>query len=282
MKKYSQKEDGITLLSLIVTVIILLIITVISIYSFATKNNQIILNDLDIRVIVQQIKENYELYQIKAIAYSKNYDIEDLNWDGENNPTNTAKIENANVEDEIVYILGDIPKKLKNKLIIKNGILYFYNLSEKEIDWVNKFNIPLYTETSLIEYTEGVLEVGDLEITIDFEGCITINGNSNENKYFIKVTNGIECAYGNNASNILQEWINSPKVLVKAGTKIVHEVEVISGNFIGEQVNVVLRDSTNTAEFNCKLGEKNFKVEGTCLNDIEFSYIYIADRKSVV
>lgn len=264
--------NGMTLISFVITIIILIVL------AFVVTNGAkgiLKLNNIDIALQISEIKENYEVYKIRAEGHSLNYDITTLQWDGEALPRNTAKVKNDIHEDDVEIILGRISDRLKNKLLIKDGILYFTNLTENEFTWVSDYDIPLYTK-SLLDYTVGSIGDANIQVTVDDGRYITINGNSKSEKYFIKITDGLDYATSSNSSKKLETWVNTSPNITDKNLKLMHEVDVISGSVKGEQLNVVVRNKSNLAVLNCKLQNNIFNVVESCGIENVFSYIYIA------
>ena len=70
---------------------------------------------------------------------------------------------------------------------------------------------------------------------------------------------------------------DSVNTLVSAGKRIRFSIEQISGSFanVEDSLNVVLRDKSNTVQFNCKLANDIFTLEGVTPVDISCLAIYV-------
>ena len=88
---------------------------------------------------------------------------------------------------------------------------------------------------------------------------------------FIRLTNSYAAG---STSTVIADAAN---IIIPRGTRIRFSVERISGSFedVPESLNVVLRDTSNTVQFNCKLANDIFTLEGMTPVDISCLAIYV-------
>ena len=141
-----MNNRGITITSLIITVIVMIIIAAVTIMnstsSLEEANKVKFQNDL--KSVVDALDVYNERAMIRGVA---NYDRENLNWNGiSEKAENTAKIKDPShiEEDSIRDILdgNNLPKTLEGIITIKNGEVKVNEKIKPQYDWA----VELYGE----------------------------------------------------------------------------------------------------------------------------------------
>lgn len=153
-----MNNKGISLMSMVITIIVIIILAGIVIMptgedSLQEANKVRFQNDLKGLVTALQVYE-----QETEMYGDKNYDFDTLVWDGSSEKAeNTAMIEKkgSGEEDSIRYIFnGNVPKTLKGLITIKNGKIVLDGKRKPEVEWAKE----LYSGDSVIELsTENVV-----------------------------------------------------------------------------------------------------------------------------
>ena len=283
-----SEEKGITLITIVVTIIILLILSAITLTIIF--NSSIIgkSQSAKLKTEISALEENLKHYSNEAkISNKKEYKQENLIWDGENEPQNTAKLTDGENEDNIEKILGKIPNDLQGKVTIGSGVLKFKNLTQTDKKVIEDMGYEVIEENqeeeenpNLVTFKAGSTTIDNLKISINTKGELTLNGTLTEGKYFIKLSDGIEVKKSNNVTTdvIFKDWIQNANTIATSGNNLIQEVEKISGDFnIGAdgQLNSAIRTSDNTAILNCKLKENIYNIGTILKNDAKVSYLYI-------
>lgn len=125
--------------------------------------------------------------------------------------------------------------------------------------------------SNVLSLIHGSWAAYGLSVAVDESGIITLNGAVSVNSVFIRLTN----RFAANTSSI--GIADADNVFVPAGADIHFGVEYVSGSFsrLQNALNIVLRDTSNVARFNCMLGDGVFSQEGTAAADISCLAIYI-------
>lgn len=125
--------------------------------------------------------------------------------------------------------------------------------------------------SNVLSLVNGSWTAYGLSITVDESGVITLDGAVSVNAIFIRLTHSYA------ASTTSADITDRTNVFVQRGTSIHYGVEHISGSYtrITNALNVVLRDTSNVAQFNCMLGDGVFSQEGTAAADISCLALYV-------
>ena len=110
-----------------------------------------------------------------------------------------------------------------------------------------------------------------VRIAADETGAVTLDGDSSTTSLFVRLTNSF--ASGSSSTYIA----DSQNIIVPAGTRIRFSIEQISGSFaiVPDSLNIVLRDTSNIVQFNCKLGNGIFSLEGVTPTNISCLAVYV-------
>ncbi|MDD3400752.1 MAG: hypothetical protein PHT58_03880 [Eubacteriales bacterium] len=110
-----------------------------------------------------------------------------------------------------------------------------------------------------------------VSVAVDDAGVVTLDGRTSTSAMFIRLTN----SYAAGASSTV--IADSQTTIIPANTRIRFYVESVGGSFadVPDSLNVVLRDKSNIVQFNCKLGNGIFSLEGVTPVDISCLAVYI-------
>lgn len=125
--------------------------------------------------------------------------------------------------------------------------------------------------SNVLSLVTGEWSSNGVSITADASGIVTLNGRTTTTALFIRLTNSFVAA---TTSTLVADADN---IFIPAGTRIRFSIEQVGGSFedAPDSLNVVLRDTANTVQFNCKLGNGIFTLEGVAPADISCLAIYI-------
>lgn len=124
---------------------------------------------------------------------------------------------------------------------------------------------------NVLSLVTGEWTANGVSIASDENGVVTLDGRVSSQALFIRLTNSF-------ASGVSSTAVADTKTtIVPAKTRVRFTIERISGSFadVAESLNVVLRDKSNTVQFNCKLGNGVFSLEGVTPVDISCLAVYI-------
>ena len=125
--------------------------------------------------------------------------------------------------------------------------------------------------SNVLSIITGEWSAYGVAVTADDTGAVTLNGRTTTTALFIRLTNSYVAA---TTSTLVAD---ADSIFIPAGTRIRFSIETISGSFedVPDSLNVVLRDTSNTVQFNCKLGNGIFTLEGVAPADISCLAIYV-------
>ncbi len=134
-----MKNAGISLMSLVITIILIIIIASISLVASnksldeATK----VKFQNDLKEVVTALEVYHQRAYIRGVS---TYDSKELKWDGmSESAENTARIEDSTQEDTIQYILeGNVPESLKGIITFENGKVKVDQNRKPEIEWATE------------------------------------------------------------------------------------------------------------------------------------------------
>lgn len=113
-----------------------------------------------------------------------------------------------------------------------------------------------------------------MTVSVDAAGILTLDGTpSVSNAAFIRLSGRYEAAI----SSAGMGDADPAHIFVPARTNIRFGIEQISGSFtqVANSVNIVLRDTSNVVQYNCKLGDDIWIQEGVAPTDISCLSLYI-------
>lgn len=131
-------------------------------------------------------------------------------------------------------------------------------------------------------FQPGTTNAGGMDITLDSDGVITLNGTVSSIGYFVKISNGLSVSTSGTASTIFPQWFNEvSNPLAVTNYQVRNSVEYLSGSWsTNKQLNVVVRDSTNTAILNCRLSSDIYTLDTTLTANAMVYYLYLEDGLS--
>ena len=168
-KELKPKNNGITLIALVVTIVVLLIIAGVAI-SMLTGDDGIITNST-----LAKLETEFSTYKEEVELYKNNKLIENNNFEGDSLSAGKTSLEyNTKPEDEegtIQTVIKDLKENELNKFIIINGKLYIISTDKKEIKAAQNIGISVMP----YEITEeGELLSSDLNLALQNEDTIII------------------------------------------------------------------------------------------------------------
>ncbi len=168
-KELKPKNNGITLIALVVTIVVLLIIAGVAI-SMLTGDDGIITNST-----LAKLETEFSAYKEEVELYKNNKLIENNNFEGDSLSAGKTSLEyNTKPEDEegtIQTVIKDLNENELNKFIIINGKLYIISTDKKEIKAAQNIGISVMP----YEITEeGELLSSDLNLALQNEDTIII------------------------------------------------------------------------------------------------------------
>lgn len=275
MKKFfvdfKCRNNGVTMIALVITIIVLIILAGITIYAVASQGIIDKAQKAKFQTEVQSLSEKLDEYKVSAKISNEDYDTKLLSWDGANNPTNTAKRFDSNNEDTITEIIGDIPNDLNGKIIIANGELNFKNLTENEQNWLEEI------KTKISENKENN---ENLQINVDDNGYITLNGTLSKEEYLIKLSDGFEInkVEANSANELFNNWISKSNPIAYKGDYLEQTIEKVSGSvsFTGDgELKTAVRTRNNAPILYCNMKDNTYSSSVIIENDAMYNYLYI-------
>jgi hypothetical protein len=125
--------------------------------------------------------------------------------------------------------------------------------------------------SNVLSLVTGEWSTSGVSIAADESGAVTLDGRTSASALFIRLTNSYAAG---STSTVIADAAN---IIIPRGTRIRFSVEQISGSFedVPESLNVVLRDTSNTVQFNCKLGNGIFSLEGVAPTTISCLAVYM-------
>ena len=168
-KELKPKNNGITLIALVVTIVVLLILAGVAI-SMLTGDDGIITNST-----LAKLETEFSAYKEEVELYKNNKLIENNNFEGDSLSAGKTSLEyNTKPEDEegtIQTVIKDLNENELNKFIIINGKLYIISTDKKEIKAAQNIGISVMP----YEITEeGELLSSDLNLALQNEDTIII------------------------------------------------------------------------------------------------------------
>ena len=168
-KELKPKNNGITLIALVVTIVVLLIIAGVAI-SMLTGDDGIITNST-----LAKLETEFSAYKEEVELYKNNKLIENNNFEGDSLSAGKTSLEyNTKPEDEegtIQAVIKDLKENELSKFIIINGKLYIISTDKKEIKAAQNIGISVMP----YEITEeGELLSSDLNLALQNEDTIII------------------------------------------------------------------------------------------------------------
>ena len=168
-KELKPKNEGITLIALVVTIVVLLIIAGVAI-SMLTGDDGIITNST-----LAKLETEFSAYKEEVELYKNNKLIENNNFEGDSLSAGKTSLEyNTKPEDEegtIQTVIKDLKENELSKFIIINGKLYIISTDKKEIKAAQNIGISVMP----YEITEeGELLSSDLNLALQNEDTIII------------------------------------------------------------------------------------------------------------
>ena len=125
--------------------------------------------------------------------------------------------------------------------------------------------------SNVLPLVTGEWSVSGMTVAVDADGIITLDGRPSTTALFIRLTNTY--AAGTTSTVIA----DSSNILAPAGTRIRITVEHVGGSFadVPDSLNVVLRDTSNNVQFNCKLANGIYSLEGVTPTKISCLAVYV-------
>lgn len=135
-----KAQNGISLVALIVTIIVVIILA-----SISLNVNYDSFTMLDKTKYVSQIRgleERLRIYHEDATLDADLYVKDNLSWDGvSERAENTGKLEDGVNEDTPKFIFKEIPSYFKEKICIKKGELVISQYTDEELEWLQELQI---------------------------------------------------------------------------------------------------------------------------------------------
>ena len=125
--------------------------------------------------------------------------------------------------------------------------------------------------SNVLSLVTGEWTAYGVSIAVDETGAVTLNGRTSTTSLFVRLTNSYAAG---TTSTLIADSVNT---LIPAGKRIRFSIERIDGAFaeVPDSLNVVLRDKSNAVQFNCKLANDIFTLEGVTPVDISCLAIYV-------
>ncbi len=135
-----KAQNGISLVALIVTIIVVIILA-----SISLNVNFDSFTMLDKTKYVSQIRgleERLRIYHEDATLDADLYVKDNLSWDGVSERVeNTGKLEDGINEDTPKFIFKEIPSYFEGKICIENGELVVFQYTDEELEWIQELQI---------------------------------------------------------------------------------------------------------------------------------------------
>lgn len=169
--KSTTKSNGITLIALVITIVVLLILAGVSI-AMLTGNNGIInkTSEAQFKSDLSNFKEQLEIFKISKTMENKNF-LEDTLNAGTAENTLQYNTKPAEETGNIEKIINNIDNKYKGKVEIIKGQLIYNTQSKQEIKWIQ--DLGLEANPYEINNGELVSSNGNL-LLMDSTGTVTI------------------------------------------------------------------------------------------------------------
>lgn len=169
--KSTTKSNGITLIALVITIVVLLILAGVSI-AMLTGNNGIInkTSEAQFKSDLSNFKEQLEIFKISKTMENKNF-LEDTLNAGTAENTLQYNTKPAEETGNIEKIINNIDNKYKGKVEIIKGQLIYNTRSKQEIKWLQ--DLGLEANPYEINNGELVSSNGNL-LLMDSTGTVTI------------------------------------------------------------------------------------------------------------
>lgn len=125
--------------------------------------------------------------------------------------------------------------------------------------------------SNVLSLVTGEWSSNGVSIAVDASGIVTLDGRSTTSALFVRLTNSFVAA---TTSTLVADTDN---IIVPVGTRIRFSIEQVGGSFedVPDSLNIVLRDTDNIVQFNCKLGNGIFTLEGVAPTDISCLAVYV-------
>lgn len=135
-----KTQNGISLISLIVTIIVIIILATITIsMNFDTLD---MMNKTKYFSEIRGLEERLKIYHEDAELELDNYRKNKLTWNGTSERAeNTGKVEDGTNEDTPMFIFKEIPAYFNGKLYIQDGDLGVSNYTDQELQWLDEMQI---------------------------------------------------------------------------------------------------------------------------------------------
>lgn len=166
---YLKKSNGITLISLVITIIVLVILSGVVITNAISGNIE--------RAKQVAVQNDLKTFEEKVQIYKTNRQIKDGDeFEGESLYADENELKyNTKSEDErgnIYTIIPEAEEKYKGKIYIEKGVMIFDSTDDKENKWAKEVGIQ--TTGILIDKDGKLLCVTDVSCLIDNDGVLTI------------------------------------------------------------------------------------------------------------
>lgn len=186
-KEMIKKEEGITLVALIITIVVLVILVAVTIKNTMDSNLIETAEEATIRTTFSQIAEEYEMYVASRIMEDIRFDKNTLNAYENSLNYNTKKEEGGNIE---TIFSKELKGKLTNFEVTKGNLMYrstderLIKIAEECGILVNPYEIQddgvllaSYVNRTLTEGTRGILTIPDtvrgIKVTAIGEGAFS-------------------------------------------------------------------------------------------------------------
>lgn len=135
-----KTQNGISLIALVVTIIVIIILAAISItINYDTFN---MMDKTTYYARVRGLEERLNIYHESAELELDNYRKDKLSWDGTSERAeNTGKVEDGINEDTPIFIFKEIPEYFEGKIYIQNGELGVKDYTDQEMKWLDELQI---------------------------------------------------------------------------------------------------------------------------------------------
>ncbi len=169
MINYCKESKGITLISLVVTIIVLVILSGVVITN-AISGNIEKARQVSVQNDLKTFEEKVQIYKTnKEIKDGDEFEGESLYADENDLKYNTKSEEE---KGNIYTIIPEAEEKYKGKIFIEKGVMVFDSTDEKENKWAKEVGIQ--TTGILIDKDGKLLCVTDVSCLIDNEGVLKI------------------------------------------------------------------------------------------------------------
>lgn len=165
-----MREKGITLIALVITIIVLLILASITIYTLLGENGMITkAQEAKFKTEIAQAKEQFEMYLGEKYVQDQQFEKGTLNA-GETSLFYNTKEETE--EGNIYTILSDIDKRIVKDFEIIKGEIFYFTQNEREAKWA----LEMGMKTNPYEIINGILISSDKNLFLldEATGTITI------------------------------------------------------------------------------------------------------------